>query len=123
MALPSAWRHDEAARCSWKFCEGQNSRAKEKKMDRGLTDTLTVAAAAWLNMALEQLDPEQRGELVSCLDSDLGDLQVVIRLRRGAVELEGTDDAAGKCITLYREVIEPLRLSPGFAEPEGGKKH
>ncbi len=92
-------------------------------MDRGLTDTLTVAAAAWLNMALEQLDPEQRGELVSCLDSDLGDLQVVIRLRRGAVELEGTNDAAGKCITLYREVIEPLRLSPGFAEPEGGKKH
>jgi hypothetical protein len=107
----------EILRRSKSSCEG------ERKMDRGLTDTLTVAAAAWLNMALEQLNPEQRGVVVACLDSDLGDLQVVIRLRRGAVELEGTSDAAGKSIMLYREEIEPLRLSTGFAEPQGGKKH
>jgi hypothetical protein len=50
------------------------------------------------------------------------DMHVVIRLRRGAVELEGTDDRAGKRITLYREEVAPLRLSTPFPQPDADTK-
>jgi hypothetical protein len=50
------------------------------------------------------------------------DMHVVIRLRRGAVELEGTDERAGKRITLYREEVAPLRLSTPFAQPDADTK-
>ena len=46
------------------------------------------------------------------------DMHVVIRFRRGAVELEGADERAGKRITLYREEVAPLRVSTPFAQPD-----
>jgi hypothetical protein len=85
-------------------------------MDQQVTDALTAAAAAWTTLALQQLDPKCQDAALACTQGQ--DLDVLIRLRRGAVELEGTDERAGKRITLYREEVAPLRLFTPFARPE-----
>jgi hypothetical protein len=87
-------------------------------MDQRVTDALTAAAAAWTTLALQQLDPKCQDAALACTQGQDLDMHVVIRIRRGAVELEGTDERAGKRITLYREEVAPLRLSTPFAQPD-----
>ena len=60
---------------------------------------------------------------VGCLEVDGADLQVVVKLCRGAIDLEGTVESAGKRTTLYREEVAPLRPRTSFAPPESDKKH
>jgi hypothetical protein len=91
-------------------------------MDQQVTDALTAAAAAWTTLALQQLDPKCQDAAVACTQGQDLDMHVVIRLRRGAVELEGTDERAGKRITLYREEVAPMRLSTPFALPDADTK-
>jgi hypothetical protein len=91
-------------------------------MDRQVTDALTAAAVAWTTLALQQLDPKCQDAAVACTQGQDLDMRVVIRLRRGAVELEGTDERAGKRITLYREEVAPLRISTPFAQPDADTK-
>jgi hypothetical protein len=85
-------------------------------MDRQVTNALTAAAVAWTTLALQQLDPKCQDAAVACTQGQDLDMHVVIRLRRGAVELEGTDERAGKRITLYREEVAPLCLFAPFAK-------
>jgi hypothetical protein len=92
-------------------------------MNQQQTDALTAAAAAWVTLVLEQLDQECQDAAVACTQAGGLDLHVVIRLRRGAVELEGTDEAAGKRITLYREEVAPLRPRTNFGELESKDGH
>ena len=87
-------------------------------MDQRVTDALTAAAAAWTTLALQQLDPKCQDAALACTQGQDLDMHVVIRIRRGAVELEGTDERARKRITLYREEVAPLRLSATFAQPD-----
>ena len=92
-------------------------------MNQQLTDALTAAAEAWVTFALTtQLDQGCQDAAVACTQGGGLDLHVVIRLRRGAVELEGTDEMAGKRITLYREEVAPMcpRTNFGELESKGG---
>jgi hypothetical protein len=91
-------------------------------MNQQLTDALTAAAEAWVTLALKQLDQGCQDAAVACTQGGGLDLHVVIRLRRGAVELEGTDEVAGKRITLYREEVAPMcpRTNFGELESKGG---
>jgi len=89
-------------------------------MDQRVTDALTEAAAAWVTLALQRLDEPHLQAATMCLDVDGADLQVVIRLCRGAIDLEGAVESAGKRTTLYREEVAPFRP---FAPPESDKKH
>ena len=91
-------------------------------MDRQVTDALTAAAVAWTTLALQQLDTKCQDAAVACTHGQDLDMHVVIRLRRGAVELEGTDERAGIRITLYRQEVAPLRLSTPFAQPDADTK-
>jgi hypothetical protein len=84
-----------------------------------LTDTLTVAVSNWLTGVLARpFDEERRRAIELCLTAPGTDLQVVIRLREGALVDEGTGE--GKRIEIYREDVEPLRPITGFAETSGG---
>ena len=89
-------------------------------MDQRVTDALTEAAAAWVTLALQRLDERHLEAATACLEVDGADLQVVVRLCRGAIDLEGTVESAGK---LYREEVAPLRPRTSFAPPESDKKY
>jgi hypothetical protein len=91
-------------------------------MNQQLTDALTAAAEAWVTLALKQLDQGCQDAAVACTQGGGLDLHVVIRLRRDAVELEGTDEVAGKRITLFREEVAPMcpRTNFGELESKGG---
>jgi hypothetical protein len=47
------------------------------------------------------------GAIEFCLTANGADIQLVVRLRAGALLVEGTAD--GKRIEIYREDVEPLR--------------
>ena len=59
-------------------------------MDQRVTDALTEAAAAWVTLALQRLDERHLEAATACLEVDGADLQVVVRLCRVAIDLEGT---------------------------------
>jgi len=92
-------------------------------VDQRVTDALTEAAAAWVTLALQRLDERHLEAATACLEVDGADLQVVVRLCRGAIDLEGTVESAGKRTTLYREEVAPLRPRTSFAPPESDKKY
>jgi hypothetical protein len=50
------------------------------------------------------------------------DLGVVVRLREGAILLEGINEAARQRVELFREDLAPLRPETGFATPDTSRK-
>ena len=79
-----------------------------------------MAVSDWLSGVLARpFDEERRRAIELCLTAPGTDLQVVIRLREGALVDEGTGE--GKRIEIYREDVKPLRPITGFAEVSGGK--
>ncbi|HEY6755328.1 MAG TPA: hypothetical protein VI077_11555 [Pseudolabrys sp.] len=76
------------------------------------TDALTNAVANWVTMVGQQLNADGADVMRACVGADNADLCVVVRLREGAVILEGTNLEAGQRIELYREDVEPLLGEP-----------
>jgi hypothetical protein len=74
-----------------------------------------------VTLALQRLDERHLEAATACLEVDGADLQVVVRLCRGAIDLEGTVESAGKRTTLYQ--VAPLRPRTSFAPPESDKKY
>ena len=58
-----------------------------------LTDALTVAVSNWLTGVLARpFDEERRRAIEFCLAANGADIQLVVRLRAGALVVEGTAD-------------------------------
>jgi hypothetical protein len=91
-------------------------------MNQQITDNLTEAVAAWVNYVLRQLDEDRLHVLRACMATDRMDLRVVVRLREGAILLEGINEAAQQRVELFREDLAPLRPQTGFATPDTSRK-
>ena len=80
---------------------------------------MTVAVSNWPTGVLARpFDEERRRAIEFCFAANGADIQLVVRLREGAVVVKGT--AEGGRIEIYREEVEPLRPITGFAETSGG---
>jgi hypothetical protein len=79
------------------------------------SDDLTVAVSAWLDFAIHQLNQERLDVLRACITAEGGDVQIVARLREGAIILEGI--SAGQRVELFREDVGSLRRDEGLAIP------
>jgi hypothetical protein len=93
------------------------------KMHPTETDNLTLAAVAWFNMVAPQLNAEQSEVMRLCADAAGADLRVVMRFKEGTIALEGINEEAGKCVELFREDIEPLRVADHFGHHGEGGRH
>jgi nitrogen fixation protein FixH len=79
------------------------------------TDVLTKAIANWLTVAFQrELDEEKQKALGLCLTAEGADLQVVARLREGALIIEST--AQGERVEIFRQNV----AFTGFMTSEEG---
>ena len=85
-------------------------------MDQQITDNLTAATAAWVTMAAQQLVGEQVAVLQTCFHGTGMEVRVSVWLKEGKILLEGTDEASGQCVELFREDVEPLRPADNFRQ-------
>jgi hypothetical protein len=86
-----------------------------------VTDALTITIADWVTMAMAKtLDEKKRKALELCVTAEGADIRVVMRLREGALILEGSKN--GKRFEFYREDVEPLRPADYFGHQDEGKK-
>ena len=86
-------------------------------IDQNITDKLTSAARDWATAAGREL--QEQPNLIEAFHACLNDadVQIVVRLRHGAIELQGITE--NKYIVLYRHNVEPMCLQTTFAEPKG----
>jgi hypothetical protein len=91
-------------------------------VNQQITDDLTTAVTAWVNNALRQLEEDHLHVVRRCLTMDGMDLCVAVRLREGAILLEGINEAARQRVELLREDLAPLRPVTGFATPDTSTK-
>jgi hypothetical protein len=86
-------------------------------------DILIHVLSAWLAaVARHHLDDERRKVLFACLDADQADVYIVVRLREGAIVLDGINLANGTRYELWREEVQSLTPVSGFAMPETDRK-
>ena len=90
-----------------------------------ITDNLTVAVARWVTAVAREVvtDLDKAKALDACLNAEEADLRVTLRLRAGVITFEGTNEAAGKYVELYRQHVEPLRPQTGCGGPQDGSRH
>ncbi len=80
------------------------------------TDVLITAIAKWLVAVFpRKLDERRQKAMGLCLTAEGADLQVVARLREGALLIEGT--AQGERVEIFRQDVGAFR---GFTTPEKG---
>src|SRR3974377_1775936 len=89
-----------------------------------ITDNLTVAVARWVTAVAREVvtHPEKAKALDACLNAEEADLRVTLRLRAGVITFEGTNEAAGKYVELYRQHVEPLRPQTGCGGAPGATR-
>jgi len=113
------------------YWQPERQSAVYKNQEDTMTDTpirpsadLTAAISAWINMAVLQLDEMRLNVMYACLEREGADVRVVVRLREGAIILEGTNEADGRRVELFREDVAPLRPDDGgFALPDSSERH
>ncbi len=80
------------------------------------TDVLITAIAKWLSAVFpRKLDERRQKAMGLCLTAEGADLQVVARLREGALLIEGT--AQGERVEIFRQDVG---VFTGFTTPEKG---
>ncbi len=96
-------------------------------MDQELTDLLTDSVSHWITLAsveLARAGLEQNIDaLLHYFDAQNAEVEVVFKVRDGAIELHGVNKATASCGLLYRQEIEPLRPWTPFGEPGNSCGH
>lgn len=80
------------------------------------TENLIAALGPWLDGARLHMDEEHLETYRACLQADGADVQIVIRLRQGAIVLDATNN--DQRLELYREEVQPR---DAFGRPEALK--
>ncbi|WP_407179585.1 hypothetical protein [Bradyrhizobium sp. STM 3562] len=80
------------------------------------TENLIDAIGPWLDGARLHMDQQRLETYRACLQADGGDVQIVIRLKEGAIVLDATNN--GQLLELYREDVQPR---DSFGRPEALK--
>ena len=94
----------------------EGSQTVNPMIDQNITDKLTSAARDWATVAGRELQeqPILKEAFHACLND--ADVQIVVKLRHGAIELQGSTE--NKYILLHRNNVEPMCLQTTLGYPE-----